>query len=115
LVRDVVITGEGRHAPGAILFLDPAARALDLAVLRARLRDALRAYNRANAGSSTMIARVAIALDEPSPATGEVSDKGSLNQRVCRTRRAALVAALHGADISADIIDLEHPAEEARP
>lgn len=112
LVRDVVITGEGRPAPGAILFLDPAARALDAGALRARLHAALRAHISGSPGSSTAIARAAIAPDDPSPAAGEVSDKGSLNQRVCRTRRADLVAALHAERPTADIIDLEHPTPE---
>lgn len=127
LVRDVVITGEGRARPGAILFLDAQAcramlgRDASLAALagdagvRERVVIALTAHNRLNPGSSTALTRIAIATDEPSPATGEVSDKGSLNQRICRARRAALIAALHGADIADDIIDLEHPAREASP
>ncbi|MBL8698239.1 MAG: AMP-binding protein [Alphaproteobacteria bacterium] len=127
LVRDVVITGEGGAAPGAILFLDAAACRAALGVesplptlaadrrLRTRLIAVLAAHNRANPGSSTALARFAIAPDEPSPAAGEVSDKGSLNQRACRARRAALVAALHAPQVAGDVIDLEHPAREASP
>jgi feruloyl-CoA synthase len=109
LVRDAAITGEDRDELGAILvpFL-PAARALvpdeatldDRAILahpavRARLRDLLACHAEAATGSATRISR-AILLDEPpSLDAGEITDKGSINQRAMLRHRAPMIDALY--------------------
>ena len=103
LAQDAVITGEDRPGLGALLIpcrpeidrLFGADCAMDdprlIALTRARLADfAARAT-----GSSTRITR-ALWLREPlNPALGEVTDKGSVNQRAVLSHRADLVTALH--------------------
>jgi feruloyl-CoA synthase len=86
LVRDVVIAGEGRHEVGALLFLAGTASRQEL---RARLTSL------PSTGSSNRVAR-ALALDEaPSLDAGEMTDKGSINQRAVLRRRHALVEELY--------------------
>jgi feruloyl-CoA synthase len=46
-------------------------------------------------GSANRIARLHVMIDPPSIDKGEVTDKGSVNQRAVLTHRAALVEALH--------------------
>ena len=103
LAQDAVITGEDRPGLGALLIpcrpeidrLFGADCAMDdprlIALTRARLADfAARAT-----GSSTRITR-ALWLRAPlNPALGEVTDKGSVNQRAVLSHRADLVTALH--------------------
>jgi feruloyl-CoA synthase len=85
-VRDVVITGEGRSEVGALVFLATKPSAGELA-------DRLKSLP--STGSSNRIAR-AIVLDEPpSLDAGEMTDKGSINQRAVLQCRAALVDELY--------------------
>jgi feruloyl-CoA synthase len=46
-------------------------------------------------GSANRVARVHVLKDPPSLETGEMTDKGSINQRAVLTRRADLVEALY--------------------
>lgn len=46
-------------------------------------------------GSSNRIARAVLLSDPPSLDKGEITDKGSVNQRAVLQHRSALVAALH--------------------
>jgi feruloyl-CoA synthase len=85
-VRDVVIAGEGRDEVGALMFLNGSC---SLADLRGRLASF------PSTGSSNRIAR-AIVLEEPlSLDAGEMTDKGSINQRAVLKRRAAMVQELY--------------------
>ena len=86
LVRDVVIAGEGRSEIGALLF--PSGNA-SLADLRARLASL------PNTGSSNRVARAIMLEEPPSLDAGEMTDKGSINQRAVLRRRAALVDELY--------------------
>lgn len=108
LIRDAVILGEGQSSLSALLVpfrpaierLVPGGDALDDAALLAHpdlhraLSDRLAAYNRAHRGMSMRIGR-AMLIDQPlSFARGEVTDKGSVNQRAVRNGRADLAARL---------------------
>lgn len=110
LIRDAVILGEGQDALSALLVpfrpaierLVPGGAALDEAALLAHpaLRDALAArlaaYNAVNRGMSLRITR-ALLIDQPlSFERGEVTDKGSVNQRAVRNGRPDLAARLAG-------------------
>jgi feruloyl-CoA synthase len=86
LVRDVVIAGEGRSEIGALFFLSGNA---SLADLRARLASL------PNTGSSNRVARAIVLEEPPSLDAGEMTDKGSINQRAILKRRAALVDELY--------------------
>ncbi len=86
LVRDVVIAGEGRNEVGALLFLAGNASPQELA---ARLRTL------PSTGSSNRVARALVLEEAPSLDAGEMTDKGSINQRAVLRRRHALVEELY--------------------
>ena len=86
LVRDAVITGEGRDEVGALLFLADKAS-------QEELRGRLKTF--ASTGSSNRIARALVLEEPPSLDAGEMTDKGSINQRAVLKRRAALVEELY--------------------
>ena len=46
-------------------------------------------------GSANRIARMCLLADPPTIDRGEITDKGSINQRAVLTHRAAIVEALH--------------------
>lgn len=91
-VQDVVVTGEGRDAIGLLVFLAPGA---DGAELRAWAQQWLDALAAAGTGSSNRITRALLMQEPPSAARGELTDKGSLNQRAVLRSRADLVDALY--------------------
>ncbi len=110
LVRDVVVAGHDRDDVGLLIFADlraccelfdadqsnlPAAEILEHDLVRARFRDLIKSFAEQSTGSSTRIARAVLVEEPPSLDAGEVTDKGSLNQRVVLERRAALVEELY--------------------
>jgi feruloyl-CoA synthase len=118
-VQDVVLTGLDRDEVGALVFLDPlACRSLcpdlgpqpSLGALSAHgaVRDALRArlisFAGHATGSSNRISRLILLTEPPSIDRGEMTDKGSINQRAVLTQRAALVVELYAAPRSARLI-----------
>jgi len=121
LVRDVVIAGINRDELSALVILDldgcrminPALAADDLAAaaadaaVRQAFRERLAAFAAASTGSSTRIAR-AVLLDTPlSIDRGEVTDKGSVNQRAVLEHRAALIERLYASPLADSIIAVE--------
>ncbi|MBO0904437.1 feruloyl-CoA synthase [Jiella sonneratiae] len=110
LVRDAVIAGEGRPEIGALGLADlaecrrhlgPAGEGLGDAellahpALRRHLGERLRHFAETATGSATRVARLVLIDVPPSMDRGEVTDKGSLNQRAVLANRAELVAALY--------------------
>ena len=92
-VQDVVVTGDGRNSVGLLVFLTPgAAAAPDLRAWAQAWLDALAA---AGTGSSNRVERAMLMQEAPSATRGELTDKGSLNQRTVLKLRAALVEALY--------------------
>ena len=69
--------------------------------MRAYLRKAIDAYNEHNPGSSSRVARLLVLTEPPSIDHNEITDKGYINQRAVRERRASEVARLH-ADVPDD-------------
>jgi len=116
-VHDVVITGDGRDALGLLVFLAPAAAELAAAdaphdaaawaadpAVRAWAQRWLDALAATGTGSSNRIARALIVPGAPNAAQGEVTDKGSLNQRAVLRARAALVERLYADTPPADVL-----------
>lgn len=108
LLRDVVITGEGQDFLGAIGIADPAIMASltggsadDLPALAAhpavvaRLQDCLNAYAAAATGSASRVKRLVVLADALDLDKGEMTDKGSINQRAVLANRADLVAVIY--------------------
>ncbi len=107
-VQDAVITGLNRQEVGALLLPTPAVRKLaglpDAAPLKAVLESApVQAHfgkvaNELAAqatGSANRVARLHLMHEPPSIDKGEVTDKGSINQRAVLKHRDALVQAFH--------------------
>ena len=109
LVRDVVIAGINRDEISAIVVLDldgcrlinPTTPIDDLSLtaadplIREAFRERFTKFLATSTGSSTRITR-AVLLDSPlSIDRGEVTDKGSINQRAVLDARAALIEQLY--------------------
>jgi len=121
LVRDVVIAGINRDELSALVILDldgcrvvnPALPSGELAaaasdpVIRQAFAERLKQFATEATGSSTRITRAAL-LDTPlSIDRGEVTDKGSINQRAVLEHRAALIDALYAPTPDPHIISLK--------
>ncbi|MFP3552162.1 feruloyl-CoA synthase [Paraburkholderia sp. SIMBA_049] len=108
-VQDVVVTGLNRDDVGLLVFprLDDCRRLAQLPAsagageivgapaVRAFFSDLLDRLNRESTGSATAIARLRLLDVSPSLDLGEITDKGSINQRAVLTHRAELVEAMH--------------------
>lgn len=88
-IRDILIAGHDRDRLGVIVFPDPEARAEPAAIATG-----LAQHNRTSPGSSTAITRAIIDPAPLSVTTGELSDKGTLNQRLGLQNRPALIEML---------------------
>jgi feruloyl-CoA synthase len=95
LVFDVVVAAPDRDDLGLLIF-PPAGHSID-DVYRDVLRTALQQMNSGITASSRAIARALVLREPPSLDAGEITDKGSLNSRGIRERRAADVARLYDA------------------
>jgi len=111
-VQDAVITGLDRDDVGALVVprLDECRRlaALDDSAsadevlrhprVRAFFQQLVDRLWREGTGSANRVARLHVLREPPSIDRGEITDKGSINQRAVLTHRAALVCALHEQD-----------------
>ncbi|HSF06824.1 MAG TPA: feruloyl-CoA synthase [Methylomirabilota bacterium] len=105
LIQDAVITGHDRDVVGALVFLNPAATSgLSPAVIRTQIASALTKLATESKGSSTYPARALVMTEPPSIDADEITDKGYINQRMVRERRAALVEALYAVPPPAELI-----------
>jgi feruloyl-CoA synthase len=86
LVRDIVITGEGRSELGALVFPSAGFSLQDFSEKLKKLE---------STGSSNHISRVLVLEDPPSLDAGEMTDKGSINQKAVLKNRAAKVEELY--------------------
>ncbi|HTP61584.1 MAG TPA: feruloyl-CoA synthase, partial [Burkholderiales bacterium] len=95
-VQDVVITGHDRDELGALVIPNAiVCKGLSAAELRARLQPIFDRLASESTGSSNRIARAMLLETPPSIDAGEVTDKGSINQRAVLKNRAALVERLY--------------------
>lgn len=95
LIRDAVIVGENEPELGALLLLSPKALALPAADRAEALRMALAASAKGATGSASRVRRIAVLPRDPSFDRGEVTEKGSLNQRAMRDSFAPQIHALY--------------------
>ena len=107
-VQDAVITGLNMKEVGAMIFATPRVRELCDLPLSATLSEVLQhpkvttyfqqllnALAAQATGSANRVARMMLLSEPPSIDKGEVTDKGSINQRAVLKHRDALVLALH--------------------
>jgi feruloyl-CoA synthase len=107
-VQDVVVTGLNRKEVGALIFPTPAVRTLCDLAADAPLREVLAHpavvekfkslvtdLSLTATGSANRVTRLLLLAEPPSIDLGEVTDKGSINQRAVLKHRDALVQALY--------------------
>jgi feruloyl-CoA synthase len=109
LVQDVVIAGLNRDDIGALIFprIDDAKKRFglpaDAGALQVLAAPEVRAFFQAlvdrlwreGTGSANRVARAVVLADPPSIDRGEVTDKGSINQRAVLSHRADLVERMY--------------------
>jgi len=107
-IQDVVLTGLNLKEVGAMVFPTPKVRELAGLPDSASLSDVLASapvlahfqqvvdtLAASSTGSANRIARLCLLSEPPTIDKGEITDKGSINQRAVLTHRADTVAALH--------------------
>ena len=123
-IQDVVITGLNMKEVGAMVFATPAVRGLSGLPAQASLGDVLssapvlahfqrvvNALAQTSTGSASRVARLCLLAQPPTIDRGEITDKGSINQRAVLHHRADIVAALHEGRLPATI--LPQPSDKA--
>jgi feruloyl-CoA synthase len=120
-VRDVVFAGLDRDDITALVFPDvdacrkllhrapetPAAQIVEHYDVRQHFAALLAKMAKASTGSSNRVARLILLTDPPSMDKGEMTDKGSINQRAVLKNRATLVDELYADEISPRVIRIE--------
>jgi feruloyl-CoA synthase len=120
LIRDVVLTGLDRNFIGALIFPDleactrlaglPAGTAAATVVahpaVRKHFAERLAALAEGATGSSNHVARALLMAEPPEIDKGEITEKGSINQRAVRSARPQLVEALYADPPDPEIFDL---------
>jgi feruloyl-CoA synthase len=120
-VRDVVFAGPDRDDNTALVFPDfeacrglcaglaadaaPAAL-LEDARLRIKFAGLLQSMAATSPSTSTRVARAILMAEPPSMDKGEMTDKGSINQRAVLKNRSALVDELYASPVSSRIIQV---------
>ena len=107
-IQDAVLTGINLKEVGAMIFPTPAVRSLCSLPAEASLAQVLATPEvlskfqaivnelaQTATGSANRIARLCLLSEPPTIDKGEITDKGSINQRSVLAHRAATVAALH--------------------
>ncbi|HEY9010102.1 MAG TPA: feruloyl-CoA synthase [Devosia sp.] len=119
LIRDVVLTGLDRNFIGALIFPDleactrlaglpagtDAATVMAQPAVRKHFTEKLAALAQAATGSSNHVARALLLAVPPDIDKGEITDKGSINQRAVRSARPNLVEALYAEPSAPEIFD----------
>ena len=111
-IQDVVITGLNMKEVGAMVFPTQAVRALsglpadasmhevvDSAPVLDKFQQIVNELAKSATGSANRIARLCLLADAPTVDRGEITDKGSINQRAVLTHRADTVAKLHADEL----------------
>ncbi|MBX3479355.1 MAG: feruloyl-CoA synthase [Caulobacter sp.] len=98
-VSDAVVCGEGEEGVGLMLFLDPGYNARHTPEeTRAVITAGLAKMNAAAKGGGGRIWRAVILEGAPDAASGELTDKGYINQALARGRRPTELARLFAAE-----------------
>ena len=121
-VRDVVIAGHDRDHVAMLVFADAdacrslcpalgndahAARVFAHPAVLAHFQSLLESSAAQSTGSSNRVARAIVVEEPPSLDAGEITDKGSLNQRAVLNHRAAIVEQLYAPEASSQILRIK--------
>ena len=126
LVRDVVLAGAERDEVTALIFPDidacrgiapdlandaPAPHVLGDPRVRSAFAGKLASFAAASTGTSGRVVRAILLAEPASLDIGEMTDKGSINQRAVLAHRAATVEALYADPLPPHIIVVKQTAE----
>jgi feruloyl-CoA synthase len=106
--QDVVIAGHDADYL-AVLIVPEVAVCRGAPDLPKELQARLCAHAQRNAASTRRIRRALLLPSPPSLDHGEITDKGSINQRAVLRHREDLVAALYAPDRVADVMEIDAP------
>ena len=113
---DAVVCGEGEAGVGLLLFVNPdycrkimglTGELADLAahpLVRSAIEAGIEKLNASAGGGSGKVTRALIQPDAPDHVSGEVTDKGYINQALARARRAGELQRLYAAHPDPDVI-----------
>ena len=110
IALDIVVTGHDRDDIGFLVFPNiaecrrlagladdvPVEAVLRHPNVKLRVREGMSRLKREGGGSSTYPTRLLLLAEPPSSEAGEMTEKGYINQRIVRTRRADRVLELYG-------------------
>ena len=126
LLRDAVITGENQDEVGMLVVADvdacrrlceslgdssAAADVLSHHAVRSRFQHLLVEFARQATGSASRVTRAVVLDEPPSLDAGEITDKGTINQRAMLARRRATVDALYASPVPPGVIALGQGSE----
>ena len=121
-VRDVVITGYDRDEVGLMIFADidecralcselertsSAAEVFGHPTVRRHFQELLESLAAGATGSSNRVTRAIVVQEPPSLDAGEITDKGSLNQRAVLDRRTETIDQLYAVEPSAQVLRIK--------
>ncbi len=98
LIRDAVIVGENEAQLGALLWVSDSAHQMAPADLNQALSERLKEAASTATGSASRVRRAMILPHAPSFDKGELTEKGSLNQRAMRMHNTELASKLYNAE-----------------
>jgi feruloyl-CoA synthase len=124
LARDIVLTGLDRNHIGALIFPDldacrnlagrdcgaDAEAVMAHPAVRAAFQARLDALASKATGSASRVARAILLTAPPSIDAGEITDKGSINQRAVMVARAGLVEDLYAEPVPDHVMTFERKA-----
>ena len=121
-VRDLVITGHDRDEVGVMIFGDvdgcralcsglertsSAAEIFGHPNVRQRFQELLESFALHATGSSNRVTRGIVVQEPPSLDAGEITDKGSMNQRAVLERRVAILDQLYAPEPSPQVLRIK--------
>jgi feruloyl-CoA synthase len=124
-VRDVVIGGADRDYIAVIVIPDvealrayapdlpktaSAPEVLEHDGVKAKFKELLASFAKSSTGSSNRVLRAILLGEPPSLDVGEITDKGSINQRAVLSHRKAMVDEMYSDPPSARVITIEKKA-----
>jgi feruloyl-CoA synthase len=124
-VRDVVIGGADRDFIAVLIIPDveslrgfapdlpktaSAPEVLEHPGVKTKFRELLASFAKASTGSSNRVLRLILLSEPPSLDVGEITDKGSINQRAVLAHRKALVEEMYSDLPSARVITIDKKA-----
>lgn len=124
-IQDVVLTGMNLKEIGALIFPTASVRSLagllpdapmlaavESAPVREHFQKVLELLASSATGSANRIAIMQILHEPPSIDTGEITDKGSINQNAVLKQRAAIVEAMHAGMLGSALTLKRGPYED---